>query len=72
MILMLYLQLGCLLSLALQIGNSEFGLHNVFVVISFFFVLLIFHRDRSIKPQPWDPAGQLLTFYSFMLDLCNT
>lgn len=37
MMYLLYLLLGCLLSLVLQIVNSEFGLQkdNVFVVISF-------------------------------------
>lgn len=86
---MLYLLLGCLLSLVLQIVNSEFGLQkdNVFVVISFFFVLMYNFpllvdgvdlsprpQHQAAKPQPWDPAGQLLTFSSFTLyydNMCN-
>lgn len=87
---MLYLLLGCLLSLMLQIVNSEFGLQkdNVFVGISFFFVLmynfplLLDGVDLSPRPQLSSHnrgtlQGQLLTFYSFTLYydmnvVCNT
>lgn len=62
---MLYLQLGCLLSLVLQIVSSKLGLQikeGQSFWCDFFLLYGLLHRDRSeqIKPQPWDPAGQLL------------